>query len=196
MTLLPELVRMKSYSCVMSHGASVWSESQQSNGDYAPHGGAPQINTMRINEKIIRTKVGLLNLAEELGNVSKACQTMGLSRDTFYRYKNAMQEGGMEALLDKNRRVPNHKNRVNERIEKHVFEMAIENPALGQARVSNELRKEGLCISPGGVRSVWLRHELQSFKLRLKALEAKVTKAGGVLTKAQLAALESKQQDD
>ena len=69
-------------------------------------GRAPQINTMSINEKIIRTKVGLLNLSEELGNVSKACQMMGLSRDTFYRYKNAMEEGGMEALLDKNRRVP------------------------------------------------------------------------------------------
>ena len=65
----------------MCHGASVWSESKESNGDDAPHGGrAPQINTMSINEKIIRTKVGLLNLAEELGNVSKACQMMGLSR--------------------------------------------------------------------------------------------------------------------
>jgi transposase InsO family protein len=181
----------------MCHGASVWSESEQSNGDDAPHGGrAPQINTMSINEKIIRTKVGLLNLAEELGNVSKACQMMGLSRDTFYRYKNAMEEGGVEALLDKNRRVPNHKNRVDARIEKRVCEMAVENPALGQARVSNEMRKEGLCISPGGVRSVWLRHELQSFKLRLKALEAKVAEEGVVLTEAQLAALESKQQDD
>lgn len=57
----------------------------------------------------------------------------------------------MEALLDKNRRVPNHKNRVDARIEKRVCEMAVENPALGQARVSNEMRKEGLCISPGGV---------------------------------------------
>ena len=181
----------------MRHGALVWSESEHSNGDVAPHGGrAPQINTMSINEKIIRTKVGLLNLAEELGNVSKACQMMGLSRDTFYRYKNAMEEGGMEALLDKNRRVPNHKNRVGARIEKRVCEMAVENPALGQARVSNELRKEGLCISPGGVRSVWLRHELQSFKLRLKALEAKVAEKGVVLTEAQLAALESKQQDE
>jgi molybdenum-dependent DNA-binding transcriptional regulator ModE len=85
-----------------------------------PMGGAPQIKTMSINEKIIRTKIGLLNLAEELGNVSKACQMMGLSRDTFYRYKSAMEQGGVDALLDKNRRVPNRKNRVDERIEERV----------------------------------------------------------------------------
>ena len=103
---------------------------------------------------MIRTKVGLLNLAEELGNVSKACQMMVLSRDTFYRYKNAMEEGGMEALLDKNRRVPNQKNYVDDRIEKPVCQMATENPALGKARVSNELRKEVLCNSPGGVHTV------------------------------------------
>ena len=151
---------------------------------------------MNINDKIIRNKIGLINLAEELGNVSKACSIMGLSRDTFYRYKNAVQEGGMEALLEKNRRVPNPKNRVEECIEKRVCEMAIENPALGQVRVANELRKEGLCISPGGVRSVWLRHDLQTFKLRLGALEKHVAQTGAVLTEVQVVALESKKQDD
>ena len=162
-----------------------------------PMGGARRkTKTMSIKEKIIRTKVGLLNLAEELGNVSKACQMMGLSRDTFYRYKSAMEEGGVDALLDKSRRVPNQKNRVDVRIEERVCELAVENPALGQVRVSNELRKEGLFIWPGGVRSVWLRHDLQTFKLRLKALEAKVAEGGVVLTEAQVAALERKQEDD
>jgi hypothetical protein len=60
---------------------------------------------LQSNQKIIRHKVGLLNLAEELGNVSKACQMMGLSRDTFYRYRDAVEEGGVEALLEKTRRV-------------------------------------------------------------------------------------------
>ena len=59
---------------------------------------------LHSNERIIKHKVRLLNLAEELGNVSKACQVMGLSRDTFYRYKSAVDEGGVEALLDKDRR--------------------------------------------------------------------------------------------
>jgi transposase InsO family protein len=121
---------------------------------------------------------------------------MGLSRDTFYRYKSAMEQGGVDALLDKNPRVPNRKNRVDERIEERVCELAVENPALGQVRVSNELRKEGLSISPSDVRSVWLRHQLQTFKLRLKALEGKVAKVGVVLTEAQFVALERKQEDD
>lgn len=45
---------------------------------------------IETNERIIKHKVGLLNLAEELGNVSKACKVMGLSRDAFYRYKAAV----------------------------------------------------------------------------------------------------------
>jgi hypothetical protein len=74
--------------------------------------------------------------------------------------------------------------------------MAVENPALGQVRISNELRREGLVVSPGGVRSVWLRHGLQTFRQRLKALEAKVAAEGTVLTEAQVAALERKKEDD
>jgi ACT domain-containing protein len=69
------------------------------------------------NQKIIKHKVGLLNLAEELGNVSKACKMMGVSRDTFYRYQEAVNDGGIESLLDQSRRVPNPKNRVDPSIE-------------------------------------------------------------------------------
>lgn len=104
--------------------------------------------------KIIKHKVGLLNLAEELGNVSRACKVMGLSRDTFYRYKSAVDSGGVEALLDQSRRKPNIKNRVEETIEQAVKEYAIEYPAHGQHRSSNELRKRGIFVSPSGVRGV------------------------------------------
>lgn len=162
-----------------------------------PMGGfAPKSETMTLNDKIIRNKVGLLKLAEELGNVSKACQMMGLSRDTFYRYKTAVEEGGVEALLDKNRRVPNLRNRIDERVEKRVCELAVEQPAYGQVRVANELRKEGLSVSPAGVRCVWLRHGLQRFALRLVALEKKAAAEGLVLTEAQVAALERKKEED
>jgi transposase InsO family protein len=119
---------------------------------------------------------------------------MGFSRDTFYRYRDAVEEGGVEALLDQSRRKPNLKNRTDEATEEAVVEMAIENPALGQVRVSNELRERGVFISPAGVRSVWLRHELQTFKLRLKALERCVAEEGLVLTEEQLAALEKKKE--
>lgn len=148
------------------------------------------------NVRIIKHKVGLLNLAEELGNVSKACKTMGLSRDTFYRYKSAVESGGVEALFDKSRRQPNLKNRVDEATERAVLSHALDYPAHGQVRVSNELRKAGVFVSPSGVRSVWLRHGLANFKARLKALEAKVAEHGLILTEAQVAALEKKKQDD
>lgn len=146
--------------------------------------------------KIIKHKVGLLNLAEELGNVSKACKVMGLSRDTFYRYKSAVETGGVEALFDQSRRKPNPKNRVEESIELAVKDYAIEYPAYGQLRTSNELRKKGIFVSPSGVRSVWLRHQLANFKDRLKALEAKVASEGILLTEAQVVALEKKKFDD
>ena len=129
---------------------------------------------LHSNERVIKHKLGLLNLAEELGNVSKACQVMGLSRDTFYRYKSAVEDGGVEALLERDRRRPNIKNRTDERTERAVMDYALEQPAHGQVRTSNELRKRGFFVSPSGVRGVWLRHGLAKFRDRLKALEAKV----------------------
>ena len=126
-----------------------------------------------FNQNVIRHKIGLLNLATELGNVSKACKVMGLSRDTFYRYQNAVAEGGVEALFDSNRRKPNPKNRVEEATETAVLAYAIEQPAHGQVRASNELRQRGIFVSPSGVRSIWLRNDLASFRQRLAALERK-----------------------
>jgi transposase InsO family protein len=148
------------------------------------------------NEKVIRHKVGLLNLAEELGNVSKACKVMGLSRDTFYRYKAAVEEGGIAALIDKSRRKPNLKNRVDASAEQAAIEYAIEYPAHGQHRASNELRKRGIFISGSGVRCVWVRNNLANFKARLKVLESKVAQENIILTEAQVAALERKKYDD
>jgi hypothetical protein len=149
-----------------------------------------------VNERIIKNKVGLLNLAEELGNISKACKIMGFSRETFYRYHRARDEGGIEALLDKNRRKPNLKNRVDESTEKAVKQLAFNFPAFGQVRASNELRKNGIFVSPSGVRSIWLRHNLSGFKQRLSLLEKKSAEEGILLTESQIAALEKKKDDD
>lgn len=149
-----------------------------------------------VSEKIIKNKVGLLNLAEELNNVSKACKIMGFSRETFYRYKNAVNEGGVEALFEKTRRKPNLKNRVELATEEKVINFAIEYPAFGQTRASNELRKIGVFVSPSGIRSIWVRHNLESFRKRLVALEKKSAAEGLVLTEAQVMALERKKEDD
>lgn len=149
-----------------------------------------------ISQNVIKHKVGLLNLAAELGNVSRACKVMGFSRDTFYRYQSARESGGVEALIDANRKKPNLSNRVDASIEDAVKAFALEQPAFGQVRVANELRKRGVFVSPSGVRSVWLRHDLESFKKRLTGLEKYVAQTGNVLTEAQVVALERKQDDD
>ena len=110
---------------------------------------------MTTQEKLIKRKLSILELAEYLKNVSQACKINGVSRQHFYDIKKAYDEHGIEGLKEKSRRKPCYKNRVATEVEEAVVNIAYEYPAYGQARAANELRRQGVLVSGGGVRSIW-----------------------------------------
>jgi hypothetical protein len=150
---------------------------------------------MKTEAKLIKSKLGLLGLAEQLGNVSQACKLFGYSRDSFYRFKELYDSGGDQALQEVSRRKPNIKNRIEEELEKQAIQIAFDFPAFGQLRASNELKKKGVFISPAGIRCVWLRNNIETFAKRLKLLEKRVASEGIILTEAQVVALEKAKEE-
>jgi transposase InsO family protein len=151
---------------------------------------------MTQQQYIISRKLNILELGQVLGNISEACRKLGVSRQHYYDIKQAIEEDGLEGLLEKSRRVPRIGNRVAPEIEQKLLEYSLEFPTHGQVRAANELKRQGIQISPGGVRSVWLRHDLQTKPLRLKRLEKWAAENTGVLTESQVQALETAKEEE
>lgn len=146
---------------------------------------------MTTQQYLINRKINMLDLASTLGNISEACRKLGVTRQHFYDVKQVVEEYGVEGLIEKSRTRPNPKNRMPIEFEEKVLAYTLEYPTHGQVRVSNEiLKRDGLKISSGGVRSIWLRHDLGRSKNRLKRLEKWAAENAGPLTEAQVVALE------
>src|SRR6202162_5328150 len=149
---------------------------------------------MTQEQKIIRVKVGLLELAKQLGNVSQACKMMGYSRDSFYRFKELYERRRAGVAGDQPPQAnPEEPHRAGDR--RGGRRTGHRTTGLGQVRISEALKRRGLSISPAGVCCVWQLHDLTSMKHRLKALEAKAAQDGILLTEAQIAALEKAKAD-
>ncbi|BDY06859.1 helix-turn-helix domain-containing protein [Ferrimonas sp. YFM] len=119
----------------------------------------------------IRSKLALLQLAKELGSISRACDIMGYSRDSYYRFKRQYEKAGEQGLKNLSRKKPALKNRVSPEVESQVIEIALDYPNYGQARAAELLTARGCTISPSGVRAIWVRHNLETKKNRLLALQ-------------------------
>ena len=145
---------------------------------------------MTREQYVIKRKLNILDLSDQLKNISGACRTLGISRQHFYDIKKAVEEEGVQGLVEKSRKAARVRNRVDSEIEEALLQYSLEYPTHGQVRVSNELRKKGLDISPGGIRSVWLRHGLEIKSKRLKRLENWAAENTPILTESQVEALE------
>lgn len=149
-----------------------------------------------VKQPILEHKLGISKLAEELGNLSRACEITGSSMETFHHYYHAPNSGGVEALLRNNKYSEYIKNAEHDAIEQTILEYAYKLPAFGNVCVSNELRKLNIFVSPGTVKSIWRRHDIESFEQRMGAIEKSMAAAGKALTEMQLAALARNREDD
>lgn len=150
---------------------------------------------MTQRQYIINRKLNILELGTTLGNISDACRKLGISRQHYYDIKTAIEEEGLEGLLEKSRRAPRIGNRVAPEIEQKVLDYSLEYPTHGQTRTANELKKQGIMLSAGGVRSIWIRHNLHIKSLRLKKLEQWAADHSNILTESQVQALEQAKEE-
>ena len=145
---------------------------------------------MTAAKKIAQKRLTLLQLAERLRNVSEACRHHGVSRSQFYEYKRAFQERGLEGLVD---RPPIPKSFPNETIpavKEKIMSISLAHPVWGPARVSDQLRLEAVSVSPGTIRNIWIKEDLETRYKRLLRLEEEKNGQEIDLTEEQIKLLE------
>jgi len=145
---------------------------------------------MSTREKLIKARLGMLALAEELQNISLACRRAGISRSHYYEIKEAFERYGSEGLAPRDRRRPRMPNQTPPELEARILEMTEQFPTYSYLRISQQLRLVGVGVSPPAVRGVWQRHGLTLRFQRLLWLEQKTAARGGVLTEQQLRLLQ------
>jgi len=117
-------------------------------------------------ERLVKARLGILALAGELHNVSKACKLAGLSRSQYYAMKKAYEVYGKEGLLPRVRRKPTMPNRTPEQIEQEILLVTRKKPMLSYIRLADEMKSEGMVVTPTMVRYVWQRHGLSTRSAR------------------------------
>jgi len=141
---------------------------------------------MDTREKLIKARLGLLALAEQLQNVRQACKAAGISRSHYYEIQQAYEKYGPEGLAPQPRRRPRMPNQTPPELERQILEMTTQFPTYSYVRIAGQLRLTGVGVSAAAVRAVWQRHGLTLRIQRLLWLEQKTAAAGGVLTEAMI----------
>ncbi len=120
---------------------------------------------------IIARRLGILELAKKIGNVSKVCKLGGISRSQFYEYKRRYEKFGREGLAD---RPPIHKYHpatTSEDVKKHILETSLEHPTWGCNRINDKLKLDGIQISSITIHKILNRNEMSNRYVRWLKLE-------------------------
>jgi len=145
---------------------------------------------MTAEVKLAQKKLTLLEIAAKIKNVSEACRRIGISRSQFYEYKRAFQEFGFDGLIDRSPTPKNFPTKTPPEVEERVIALSLEHPAWGRFRITDLLAQEGILLSAGTVRNLWVKHDMETRYKRFLRLEEKRNGGDLVLSEEQIRFLE------
>ena len=140
--------------------------------------------------KLAHRRLSVLELAQQLGSVSRACKSAGMDRTSFYEWKRRFQTHGLEGLKDLPPVHKSHPQSTPQQTIDRIVALALESPAYGCNRLSDLLRLEGVGISAITVQSILAKNGLATRYERLLKLEQKAATEKIDLTAEQIALIE------